>query len=164
RRGSEERSVLFDVGPSAEVWLENARRLSVRLASIEAVCLSHWHSDHSGGLPGVVVAISRSRLDEGLPPPIVDLHPDRPDQRGIMTPAGTLVLLDPGADVPRVNSRLQCATFSLPECATCWGTVSASGHSTRGGKEGAYSHGPECDQVPEAARTGQHPHRRPRGM
>src|SRR5262245_30635587 len=25
RRGSEERSVLFDVGPSAEVWLENAR-------------------------------------------------------------------------------------------------------------------------------------------
>ena len=50
RRGSEERSVLFDVGPSAEVWLENARRLGVRLASIEAVCLSHWHADHSGGL------------------------------------------------------------------------------------------------------------------
>src|SRR5262249_52273951 len=49
-RGSEERSVLFDVGPSAAVWLENARRLGVRLASIEAVCLSHWHADHSGGL------------------------------------------------------------------------------------------------------------------
>ena len=95
RRGSEERSVLFDVGPSAEVWLENARRLGVRLASIEAVCLSHWHADHSGGLPGVVAAIARSRLDEGLPPPIVDLHPDRPDQRGAMTPAGTLVLLNP---------------------------------------------------------------------
>src|SRR5215831_14909359 len=79
RRASEERSVLFDVGPSAEVWLENARRLDVRLASIEAVCLSHWHADHSGGLPA----------------PIVDLHPDRPDQRGLMTPAGMLVLLDP---------------------------------------------------------------------
>jgi ribonuclease BN (tRNA processing enzyme) len=48
--------------------------------AIEAVCLSHWHADHSGGLPGVVAAITRSRLDEGLPPPIVDLHPDRPDQ------------------------------------------------------------------------------------
>jgi 7,8-dihydropterin-6-yl-methyl-4-(beta-D-ribofuranosyl)aminobenzene 5'-phosphate synthase len=95
RRGSEERSVLFDVGPSSDVWLENARRLGVRLASIEAICLSHWHADHSGGFPGVVSAISRSRLDEGLPPPIIDLHPDRPDQRGTTTPTGTLVLLNP---------------------------------------------------------------------
>jgi 7,8-dihydropterin-6-yl-methyl-4-(beta-D-ribofuranosyl)aminobenzene 5'-phosphate synthase len=95
RRGAEERSVLFDVGPSADVWLDNARRLGVRLASIEAVCLSHWHADHSGGLTGVVAAIARSRLDERLPSPIVDLHPDRPDQRGTMTTAGTLVLLNP---------------------------------------------------------------------
>jgi len=67
RCGSEERSVLFDVGPSAEVWLENARRLGVRLASSEAVCLSHCHADHSGGLsachfgnkPGVTRQFSR---------------------------------------------------------------------------------------------------------
>jgi 7,8-dihydropterin-6-yl-methyl-4-(beta-D-ribofuranosyl)aminobenzene 5'-phosphate synthase len=104
RRGSEERSVLFDVGPSAEVWLENARRLGVRLASIEALCLSHWHADHSGGLPGVVAAIARSRLDEGLPPPIVDLHPDRPDQRGTMTPGGTLVLLSPEPTFEAIES------------------------------------------------------------
>jgi len=58
RRGSEEHSVLVDVGPSADVWLDNARRLGVRLASIEAECLSHRHADHSGGLPEVVAAIS----------------------------------------------------------------------------------------------------------
>src|SRR5262249_35551365 len=104
RRGSEERSVLFDVGPSAEVWLENARRLGVRLASIEAVCLSHWHATHGGGLRGVVAPIGRSRLDEGLPPAIVDLHPDRPDQRGIMTPAGTLVLLNPEPTFEAIES------------------------------------------------------------
>jgi 7,8-dihydropterin-6-yl-methyl-4-(beta-D-ribofuranosyl)aminobenzene 5'-phosphate synthase len=47
RRGSEERSVLLTSDPRPEVWLENARRLDVRLAPIEAVCLSHWHSDHA---------------------------------------------------------------------------------------------------------------------
>jgi 7,8-dihydropterin-6-yl-methyl-4-(beta-D-ribofuranosyl)aminobenzene 5'-phosphate synthase len=104
RRGDEERSVLFDVGPSAEVWLENARRLGVRLASIEALCLSHWHADHSGGFPGVVAAIARARKDAGLAPPIVDLHPDRPDQRGIMMPSGTLVLLDPEPTFEAIES------------------------------------------------------------
>ena len=104
RRGSEVRSVLFDVGPSAEVWLENARRLGARLSSIEAGAFSHWHADHSGGLPGVVAAITRSRLDEGLPPPIVDLHPDRPDQGGTITPAGTLVLLNPEPTFEAIES------------------------------------------------------------
>jgi 7,8-dihydropterin-6-yl-methyl-4-(beta-D-ribofuranosyl)aminobenzene 5'-phosphate synthase len=93
RRGDEERSVLFDVGPSGDLWLENARRLDVRLASIEALCLSHWHGDHSAGIPVVVAAIARARADARLPPPVVDLHPDRPDQRGIMTSSGTLALL-----------------------------------------------------------------------
>ena len=95
RRGAEERSILFDVGPSSEVWLDNARRLGVRLASIEAVCLSHWHSDHSGGLAEVITGISACRREEGLAPPVIDVHPDRPDQRGITLPNGTLVLLNP---------------------------------------------------------------------
>src|SRR3989449_10898346 len=55
-----------------------------------------------------------------------------------------------------VNSRLICATFSLPECATCWGTVSAMVYSVRGGKEGAFSHGTQHDQVPEAAGAVRH--------
>jgi len=59
---------------------------------------------HSRGSLQVVAAITRSRLDEGLPPPIVDLHPDRPDQRGTMTPAGTLVLLNPEPTFEAIES------------------------------------------------------------
>ena len=54
----ETRSALFDVGPDGELWLSNAERLGVGLATIEVVFLSHWHFDHSGGLPTVLAAIA----------------------------------------------------------------------------------------------------------
>jgi 7,8-dihydropterin-6-yl-methyl-4-(beta-D-ribofuranosyl)aminobenzene 5'-phosphate synthase len=95
RQGDERHTVLFDVGPSSEVWLANARRLAVDLASIEAIFLSHWHFDHSGALPEVVAAISHARREAGQPPPVVDLHPDRPDQRGLLMPSGVMVMLPP---------------------------------------------------------------------
>jgi 7,8-dihydropterin-6-yl-methyl-4-(beta-D-ribofuranosyl)aminobenzene 5'-phosphate synthase len=93
RIGDERRTVLFDVGPYGDVWLDNAERLGVDLAAIETVFLSHWHWDHSGGLPAVVEAIADTRRAAGLAAPIVDLHPDRPDQRGIQSAGGAFVML-----------------------------------------------------------------------
>lgn len=93
RLGSETRTALFDVGPYADTWLENAARLALDLSSIEVVFLSHWHADHSGGFPPVVAAIAAARAAAGLPAPIVDLHPDRPDQRGVRLPTGALACL-----------------------------------------------------------------------
>src|SRR3954470_21170075 len=86
-------TVLFDVGPYADVWLANAERLSVDLSSIEVLFLSHWHWDHSGDIPTVVSAIAAARSDAGRPPPVVDVHPDRPDQRGILTPVDIIAML-----------------------------------------------------------------------
>lgn len=93
RKDGQARSLLFDVGPYPDLWLDNAERLAVDLASIEWIFLSHWHFDHSGGLPEAVGAIAEARRRAGLPAPIVDLHPDRPDQRGILAPSGTMLLL-----------------------------------------------------------------------
>jgi len=95
RVGDERHTILFDVGPYAEVWLDNAERLAVDLAAIEVVFLSHWHWDHSGAMPEVIAAITAARSAVGLAPPIVDVHPDRPDQRGIRMPWGTVVMLPP---------------------------------------------------------------------
>ncbi|HKF72758.1 MAG TPA: MBL fold metallo-hydrolase [Stellaceae bacterium] len=86
-------SMLFDIGPYADLWLDNAGRLGVDLSSIEHIFLSHWHFDHSGGFPKVVAAIAAARASAGLAPPIVDLHPDRPDQRGILLPSGLMIML-----------------------------------------------------------------------
>ncbi len=93
RKDDARHTMLFDVGPYPDLWLDNAQRLDVDLAAIELVFLSHWHFDHSGGFPEVVAAIARARADASLPPPQVDLHPRRPDQRGIMLPTGVMILL-----------------------------------------------------------------------
>lgn len=93
RRGEQQRTVLFDVGPYPEVWLGNAERHGVDLSTIEEVFLSHWHFDHSGGFPTVIAAIAEARSRAGLPAPVIDLHPDRPDSRGIKGPTGTFTML-----------------------------------------------------------------------
>jgi len=94
-RGEETRTMLFDVGPYGDVWLDNAERLGIDLSEIEAVFLSHWHADHSAGFPVVVEAIAAARAAAGLSAPVVDLHPDRPDQRGVQLPTGVMALLPP---------------------------------------------------------------------
>lgn len=99
RSNGESRTVLFDVGPYGDLWLANAVRLAIDLATIEVVFLSHWHWDHSGGMVAAVAAIAQARRAAGLAPPIVDLHPNRPDQRGGRRSDGRMMLLpvDPTA-------------------------------------------------------------------
>ncbi len=95
RAGDEVATVLFDVGPYGDVWLANAERLKVDLSTIEALFLSHWHWDHTGGTSAVVSAIAAARADAGRAPLVVDVHPDRPDQRGILTPLDVFAMLPP---------------------------------------------------------------------
>ena len=93
RHGDRTATVLFDVGPYGDVWLANAERLAVDLAAIDVLYLSHWHWDHSGGIPTVVKEIADARHASGRPPLLVDVHPDRPDQRGILTPLDVFAML-----------------------------------------------------------------------
>lgn len=86
RIGTERRSVLFDVGAYGDVWIDNAERLGVDIATVDTVVLSHWHWDYSGGLPVALEAIAAARARAGRPPVVVNVHPDRPDQRGIVMP------------------------------------------------------------------------------
>ncbi len=104
RRGDSTATVLFDVGPYSDVWLANAERLAVDLSTIDVLFLSHWHWDHSGGIPTVVAAIAAARADAGRPPLVVDVHPDRPDQRGILTPFGVFAMLPPEPSIDDIEA------------------------------------------------------------
>ena len=80
--GSEPRLTLFDTGPDSRSIIRNIEALKVPVERIERVVLSHWHSDHSGG----ILAFLRHRnahSPAGTPPCVFDLHPDRPTARGI---------------------------------------------------------------------------------
>src|SRR3954447_22936248 len=93
RTGGRSATVLFDVGPYGDVWLANAKRLGVDLAGIDVLFVSHWHWDHTGAIPTVVAAVTEARTAAGLPPLLVDVHPDRPDQRGLLTALGSFAML-----------------------------------------------------------------------
>ncbi|MDI6643249.1 MAG: MBL fold metallo-hydrolase [Candidatus Hodarchaeaceae archaeon] len=43
-------NLLLDTGPSADVVLQNARKLNIDLRKVDSILLSHGHYDHTGGL------------------------------------------------------------------------------------------------------------------
>ncbi|KAF9123527.1 hypothetical protein BGW39_008898 [Mortierella sp. 14UC] len=86
-KDNKEHKVLFDTGPHSAIFLENAKRLEIEFEKIEVIVLSHWHIDHSGGMLAAVERCQKARLQQQQQqessPVVLDLHPDRPDERGI---------------------------------------------------------------------------------
>ena len=57
--------VLFNTGPDGNLCLDSAAKQGAALADIELAFLSHWHFDHSGGLPVMAGAIAEARSAAG---------------------------------------------------------------------------------------------------
>jgi 7,8-dihydropterin-6-yl-methyl-4-(beta-D-ribofuranosyl)aminobenzene 5'-phosphate synthase len=132
RAGDALGTLLFDVGPHADVWLGNARRLGVDLAAIDAVILSHWHFDHSGALPEVVAALTAARHAAGRSEPVlVDVHPDRPDQRGVLLTSGAFALLPPEPTFAAIEAAGGRIVTAAEDHALCGGLFFASGEIER---------------------------------
>ncbi|KIO25909.1 hypothetical protein M407DRAFT_75106 [Tulasnella calospora MUT 4182] len=95
--GDETHTTLFDTGPESKSIARNIASLNVDTSPIETVVLSHWHADHSGGILELL-RIRQSQAAEKTGPAAsspanntiaVDLHPSRPDARGIAVPPPT---------------------------------------------------------------------------
>jgi 7,8-dihydropterin-6-yl-methyl-4-(beta-D-ribofuranosyl)aminobenzene 5'-phosphate synthase len=76
----------------------------VDLSSIDVLFLSHWQWDHTGGTTTVVAAIAAARDAAGRAPLVVDVHPDRPDQRGILTPLDIFAMLPPEPTIEAIEA------------------------------------------------------------
>lgn len=98
-KGTEKRTILFDAGPEGRAFALNAKRLRAELGAIETIHLSHWHRDHSGGIETALMMIGEARAKEleakRSHPVTVDLHPNRPELRGVHVPGMEPVALSP---------------------------------------------------------------------
>ncbi len=54
-----ETKILFDAGPAGVATLNNAPRLGIDLRGTDRMILSHGHVDHTGGLAGVLRAMTK---------------------------------------------------------------------------------------------------------
>ncbi|KAF4947623.1 hypothetical protein FSARC_13925 [Fusarium sarcochroum] len=101
------RTILFDTGPEEEVWERNAKRLKADIGQVEAIVLSHWHRDHSGGMLRAIDMIESERDQKGYhrSPVKVDLHPDRPEYRGVQIPGLPVVSLEADPTFAEIGQR-----------------------------------------------------------
>jgi 7,8-dihydropterin-6-yl-methyl-4-(beta-D-ribofuranosyl)aminobenzene 5'-phosphate synthase len=96
QRGARTHVVLFDTGPEAETFGRNADRLSLDLASVEAVVLSHGHWDHAGGMLHALDLIRSDDVTRSVP---FYAHPGMFRSRARQLPGGEML---PMEDVPSV--------------------------------------------------------------
>lgn len=87
-RGDRRASFLMDAGLTRESLLHNLDVLEVRPGDLQAIVLSHGHTDHVAGLSGLLSRTGRRRL------PLL-LHPDAFLRRKVVLPDGTEVHLPP---------------------------------------------------------------------
>lgn len=91
---TESHFTLFDTGPESRSISRNIASLRIPVERISRVVLSHWHSDHSGGILAFLrlrqQAVAAASAHEQQGACVVDLHPDRPVARGI-APGGKIM-------------------------------------------------------------------------
>ncbi|EMC94845.1 hypothetical protein BAUCODRAFT_141107 [Baudoinia panamericana UAMH 10762] len=103
-KGDKRHTILLDTGPEEMIFELNAKRLRAEVGNIEVVQLSHWHRDHSGGMLRVLQMANAAKQHNF--PISVDLHPNRPDYRGIMAMAPISMEADPSfAEIEHAGGR-----------------------------------------------------------
>ncbi|KAH7106472.1 hypothetical protein BKA62DRAFT_687262 [Auriculariales sp. MPI-PUGE-AT-0066] len=130
-RDGQRRTLLFDTGPDGSALERNLSALKISANDIDTIVLSHWHSDHTGGL---LTALSHIGKDKGKSC-VVDAHASYPSARGILPPGATEVLARLPADptfeeIQRIGTTLR--TYQGGDGhATLGGTAWVSGEIPR---------------------------------
>ena len=81
-------SLIYDAGLSREAAIRNMDVLGIRLPDLRSIVVSHGHSDHHGGLEGMIRRVGA----RGMP---LVIHPEAWRDRKVVFPTGTELHLPP---------------------------------------------------------------------
>jgi 7,8-dihydropterin-6-yl-methyl-4-(beta-D-ribofuranosyl)aminobenzene 5'-phosphate synthase len=87
-RNGHSASLIYDAGLSREAAIHNMDVLEVRLPDLRAIVMSHGHSDHHGGLEGMIRRVGA----RGMP---LVIHPEAWRDRKVLFPTGAELHLPP---------------------------------------------------------------------
>jgi 7,8-dihydropterin-6-yl-methyl-4-(beta-D-ribofuranosyl)aminobenzene 5'-phosphate synthase len=87
-RNGHSASLIYDAGLSREAAIHNMDVLEVRLRDLRAIVMSHGHSDHHGGLEGMIRRVGA----RGMP---LIIHPEAWRDRKVIFPTGAELHLPP---------------------------------------------------------------------
>jgi 7,8-dihydropterin-6-yl-methyl-4-(beta-D-ribofuranosyl)aminobenzene 5'-phosphate synthase len=87
-RGGRKSSLIYDAGLSRGAAIHNMDVLEVRLPDLRAIVVSHGHTDHHGGLEGMVRRVGA----RGMP---LVIHPEAWRERKVVFPTGAELHLPP---------------------------------------------------------------------
>ena len=111
--------------------------MKIQTENVDRVVLSHWHSDHSGGILAFLrlrqEAAAKARASgEKVNPCVVDLHPDRPIARGVAPMRGKIIgRLAPDPTFEEVEKLGGVVEKNAKGHAVAGGTVYVSGEIPR---------------------------------
>jgi len=78
--------ILFDTGQSSDVLLRNAQQMGIDWSRLHTIVLSHSHYDHSGGLQGLILRLTKGARVIGHPASFVPRANTQPYFRDIGIP------------------------------------------------------------------------------
>lgn len=96
KSGDKDGTVLFDAGISSNGILHNIDSLGVSLDGIKAIILSHGHSDHTLGLPGLIKKLGSQNF-------ALIYHPEAFHERKLSMPNGYELDVSP----PKIDELIQ---------------------------------------------------------